>query len=214
MEDTRGTAALPGAYEWTLRDPRRDEARHYMQTELSLDGEAALIALAPKLGAILKDAGYTWADIYQLTDEKADIQWDEVARLVAHIARFAPALIAEATAVLLGIFPTDEDGQPNPTYETELAHIRRAMNVARFVEMVRIFMAQNDYARMLAPFSPTLANVMGGLASGSEQSPDDSSTQQVVSADGSTLELEPSPPTRTGEAQPSEPEDSSEPSTT
>lgn len=195
-------AALPEEVEIVLRHPRRKETRTYTQTELALDGEARLIQLAAKAASVLAQGGYTLTDIWQMfevgMEKPEDVEWGEATTLIEYIAAYAPALLAEATTVYLGIFPTDELGNPNPEYEDHLAFIRGSVRLATFVDMTRLFMRQNDYRRLLAPFSKTLADAAGSFGGASdsgepEPSPGPSQPQRVEASDGSSIELEPEP---------------------
>jgi len=193
-------AAIPGTWEWSLYNSRRHESRSYVQSELALDGEARLVGIATKVGAVLTEGGYTWGDLYDLTDENRQIDWAELSKMVSHLVQFAPDLISETAGVFLSVYPTDEDGVPDPTYSDQVKFIRGALNVARFVDMVRVFMQQNDYARVLAPFSRTLSETMAAIAgdpqgSPSTPSPDPSSEVSVMGSDGSTILVEPASPT-------------------
>ncbi len=190
------SAAIPPTFEWTLYNRRRSETRTYIQQELTIDGEARLVQMGTKIGAVLADGGYTWADLWDLTDERNDIDWVEVSKMVGHLSQFAPDLVADAATVMLGVFATDEDGRPEPDYHDHVRFIRGAINVSRFVDMVRVFLAQNDYARVLAPFSRSLSGTMDAFSGGAQgdtsaTEPEPSSGQPVMASDGSTVLVDP-----------------------
>lgn len=204
-------AVIPVTVSWRLRNARTHVEREFEQSELAIEGEARIVGLGRKIGILLNERGYTWAQINDLMTNEADTDWRAVLGLIDLAGDAAPDIVADAATILLGIYPANEDGTPNEAFEADRRFLRSAVSVAKFVEMVDIFRHQNDYARMLAPFGLTLSNAMAAFAGRSSApvpSPDPSGPQQVVGIDGSMVELEPfgtprQTPTMT-EAQPSE----------
>ena len=143
---------------WTLtakRGPHAGEPRLYEQTELTIDGEMALIALGNRAFSSLTATGYDISrlgDIFPDEMHVQDINWGAVTDLLSAIASAAPPLIAEAAAVLVGIFPTDENGARNPNYADEVSFLRSSIGLADFVEMLETFLSQNDIERLRRPF--------------------------------------------------------------
>lgn len=191
MTSPRDSAVVPPIVEWRFVDVRASEARTFQQTELSIEGEARLISLASRVGEALRAVGYSWAQIGDVLDNGSV---DQMVSLVVDLAPAAPDLVTDAAMVMLGLFPTDVFGNPEPEYDADRLFIRHTINITRFADMVTVLMAQNDYQRLLRPFSRTLASAMGSLsgqASGAEPSSDDYGLEPVQ------LESEsPTPPTR------------------
>jgi hypothetical protein len=218
-----GTAATPETVDWTLRNPRTKEVRHYEQNELTIEGEARLIGILRTAAVALREHAFTWPQLESLFDE-GPFQYDLALDLVGAVTSYAPDLLVDAALVFVGVFPTDENGQPNAEYEQHRTFVKGSLKIAMVVDMIRTFAAQNDIARMLAPFSSTLAGVLGSAAQPT-QAPD-------APVDGSPAPapepapafdpwVEPSPasspaepPSATIEALPSETATPSEPSPT
>lgn len=151
-----GGSVLPAdAVEWTLVNSRRKENRTYQQVELSIEGEARLLSLAREAGRILTEAQVDWPRIGRMIDT-GEWEWDYLLEMLGLVQEKAPHLIAESTLTFLGIFPTDENGQPNPKYNDERAFIHGAVNFTRWVDMIQTFIAQNDYRRLAVPFGKAL----------------------------------------------------------
>jgi len=214
MERELPSAVIPPSVEWTLRNARTKDVRVYEQSELSIEGEARLIVLGRRLGDVLTEGGYSWNDIPDvLGDESRAGDWAKGVEMVTYLAQYAPDLIAEAATVLLGVYPTNEDGSRNADYESERVFLRGALNVTRFVDMVRIFIAQNDYQRLIAPFSQTLAGAMGNLAAGTPASLDgEAPSSAPPEPSGAPSATPPSPSRRTASRSRSATAKASEPS--
>lgn len=193
MDDTTSVMS-PGVFTWELRNGRRRETRTYEQGEVAIEGEARLIGIARKVGVVLGEAGYTFGMLGEFFDENREVDWDKALALAEHVALYAPDLIAETVTVFLSIYPTNEDGTRNASYDDEVAFLRGAINTARFVDMARVFMATNEYAKLIGPFSQTLSETMaayGGPAGVTDAaSPEPSGPQAIVSSDGSTVLLD------------------------
>ena len=138
--------------EWQLKSKGAEgETRTYEQSELSIEGEARLLGMARKIGAVLKDADFDLGKVSNMIDSTDPVDWDIILDGVALVVENAPDLVGESTLILLGIFPTDEDGSPNPAYAEHLIFIKRTVNTAKFSDMLRVFIAQNDYERIARP---------------------------------------------------------------
>jgi hypothetical protein len=187
--DSLGAAVVPPLYEWRFRNLRAGEERTYQQTELSIEGEARLIGIAARVGEALRQAGYSWGQIGDMFDESSDSGVDQLLSLIANVAPATPELMTDAACVLLGLFPTDDFGRPDPEYDGHRVFIRRTINLTRFGDMLWVLLAQNDYQRLVRPFSKTLATAMGTrlgtVSEVSAPSPDAYSLEPVALADDS-----------------------------
>lgn len=148
---------LPERHVWVFRDPDTGEERHYVQRELTMDGEVELFALIGRTVQALNGAGYDWVPLRIALSAAKDkgpeaLDWGAVARAFSAALLVVPTLGAEVAIILLGIFATDGHGQRNPAYADEAAFIRKDLRVGTLMEMLRVFAAQNDYDRLLLPF--------------------------------------------------------------
>lgn len=171
------SASVPEAVEWTLRHPRTKEVRHYEQIELVIEGEARLIGLARNAALALRSAGYSWDQLTSLFDD-GPFNFELGFDLLGVVIETIPELAVEASMVAFGIFPVLPDGTRNEQYEGERAFLRGTIKTAHLWDMYEIARQQNDFARLLGPFSKTLAGALGRPAGG-PQSPgqqDDSET--------------------------------------
>lgn len=205
MSDEPGSAVAVTTVEWRLYNPRRQETRTFEQSELTIEGEARLIGLARKFGAVLEDAGYSFGDLGEFFDETKEVDWPKALSLIERVSQFAPDLIADALTVLLGIYPTNEDGTPNGDFEDTRLFLRGAVNIAHLSDIIRVFVSQNEYARLIGPFSATLSEAMDAYAAPRNASGtfDESGAQAIAGTDGSTLLLEPEPSSSTSTDEPS-----------
>lgn len=191
MPDELGSAALGATVEWRLYNPRRKETRTFEQGELSIEGEARLIGLARKFGTVLGEAGYTFGELGALMDGEGATDWPKALGLIEAVASFAPDLVADAVTVLFGIFPTNEDGTPAADYEDTRLFLRGAVNSAKVNDIFRAFIALNQYARLVGPFSATLAEAMDAYAApAASASSAASGPLAIVGTDGSVVALE------------------------
>lgn len=150
-------STIPALYEWKLarRNPRKPaeaEERTYYQTELSIDGEVFLLGIIQKAGEVLVANGVTPAEFAALETESGEVDWQKALVLLTRVAHEAPALMSESCAVILGYYPTREDGTRDPEWDPTVKWLRGAINVTRWITMVQVFLAQNDYQRLAAPF--------------------------------------------------------------
>jgi hypothetical protein len=197
-----GPAVAPPVVEWRFRNARLGEERTYQQTELSIEGEARLIGIATRVGETLRGAGYTWGQIGDMFDTENDTGLDQLLGLVVNVAPAAPDLVTDATCVLLGLYPTDEWGKANRDFDNDRAFIKSTVNTTRFSEMLQILLLQNDYQRLIRPFSKSLASAMGSLTGNASEppapSPPDYDLKPVELMDDSTEpDSTPSPKKRT-----------------
>jgi len=152
-----GAEPVPAFHEWnlksTIRPPKGQpaEERKYEQGELSIEGEARLLGQARKIGAILKDRNFN-LDAISVMVNTGEPNWDVIFEAMTIVTEEVPRLIGESACVLLGVFPTLEDGTPNPEYEDHERFLRNALNTAKFVDMLMVFVDQNDYKRLARPF--------------------------------------------------------------
>jgi hypothetical protein len=158
-----GPAGFPTKYEVVITNARTDESRHYIQTELAIDGEAKLIGLVEQIGARLVEQDFPWETLGKLFSEEgqAALDWATIGPDVTTILRIVsttgPDVMVDAACIFFGVHQFDEDNKPNPDWETERKFIRSSLTFSRWVDLVRTFMAQNDYGRLAAPFGQALA---------------------------------------------------------
>lgn len=141
-------------YEWRLQKKVRGgepEERTYEQSELSIEGEARLLGMARKIGTLLKARDFDLAKLATMVNT-GEPDWDLIVDALALITEEAPKVVAESVLILLSIFPTQEDGSPNPDYADHEQFIRHSVNSAKFHDMLRVFITQNDYQRLARPF--------------------------------------------------------------
>lgn len=150
-------AEAPGVHEWTLRNKRTGEVRTFEQAELTIDGEVALFHLLQRAIVSLSEKGYPFDRLVAAINRPTtEFDWREIADLLGKALYELPSLASEAACVLFGIFPFDENGGRNKDFETEKAYIRKSLDVATLVEIVKVAMEQNDYERLARPFSEAL----------------------------------------------------------
>lgn len=195
-------AVVPTVAEVTLRNARTKVTRIFEQVELSIEGEARLVSMGPKVAQVLDESGRTWTELQDVFTNVISTDYKVVWDLLTVSATYAPDLVADLGTILLGIYPTDEAGAPNPDFEADRTFLRGALNIRQMVELFATFVAQNDYRRILAPFGLTLTETMAVLR-GRPASVDESGTDEpssgglVVGLDGSPIELLPDEPTET-----------------
>jgi hypothetical protein len=113
--------------------------RRFVQRELSLEGESRLLDVIGRILEALNAAGI-------------DVAVTELMK-VRKIGDQGALLLAEAAALLLGNFPTHEDGTVNDDFAPHVRYIARNLSTPRFFgEIVARFLEQNDYRRVVAPF--------------------------------------------------------------
>lgn len=150
--------AFPDAVSWTFRNARSKEQRTYEQTELSLEGDARILGIGRHVLLQLNEGAVPWERLRSMFDEDAQLDWKLLLDVVGLTVEQAPTAVAEVVATLMGIFPTNEDGGRNPDYDGEVRFLRGALNISRVVDVLKVAATQNDYQRLLAPFSGTLTN--------------------------------------------------------
>jgi hypothetical protein len=153
-----GSAIFPGAVEHTLVNKRTGEQRQFVQTELSIEGEARLLALVRDIGARLTQSEFPWdllADLF--SDQTAPLDWDKALNLLGSVAEVAPDAVVESSLILFGIFPTNDDGTRNPEYEDARRFLLKAVTVTRWTDLIKVYIEQNEYQRMADNFGRALA---------------------------------------------------------
>lgn len=158
MTEEQGSAVVPASVVWTLnslRDPEQ-KPRTYAQRELAIEGESALVGLVMRVGGALKEAGFDFDRLSTIFDD-GPTDWSLVVDVVSIASAVIPDVATEAALIFLGVYRTNLDGSPNAEqYESERTFLRGAINVARVIDLVRIYAAQNDYRRALRPFTQAL----------------------------------------------------------
>ena len=145
---------IPPSVEWKLvrRSGADSEERTYTQSELSIEGEARILGMGTKIGALLKEKDFDINRIANMIQSEGDLDWDAIFEAITLVTENAPALVAETALTFVSIFPTSDDGTPNREYDDHQKFMRGAINVSKFTQMVRVFVAQNDWERMARPF--------------------------------------------------------------
>lgn len=132
------------------------ETRHFVQQELTIDGEMQLFGLISEAIPRLTKAGFPFDKLGALFPDDMTGYGPETLKVVAEMATSvsaaAPDLLSRAAAICLGIFPKDIDGKPNRDYDEQVAFIRGSLHVADVVEMTETFIEQNDIERLKGPF--------------------------------------------------------------
>lgn len=173
------SALIRDARQWTFTDKRVDppESRTYEQAELTIDGETQLFGLIARTVGHLKDIDFPFEQLGSVVREVPDPDKpDETMQvfdvplagaLLGQVASAVPSFLSQAAAVMLGLFPYDDDGRRNTGYDDEVKFLRRSLHLADAAEMIQTFTEQNDIARLRAPFRMA----MGTLSSLGTQSP-------------------------------------------
>jgi hypothetical protein len=166
----KGSAVFPATVEWTLRNPRTQETRTFEQAELTIEGEARLLALVQQTARILSETAFPWDKLSALFDPAATaIDWPAAAEMLGTVAAQLPEVVAEAACIFLSVYPQNEDGSRNPAYDVDKRFLRSALNFTRFVDIIKVFAEQNDYQRLSLPFGKALeagARVTGTQSAG------------------------------------------------
>lgn len=184
MPDPEGSVLQPPEREWSFRNKRRDEERAYLQQELTIDGEAALIGLVIRMAKLLSDVGFPFQKLADLitSDEKPQIDWAVAEDLLTTALVLVPRAGAEACAILFGYLPTTEMGRPNAEYVEQVNWLRQCLHLSDIVAVLDAFAAQNDWERLSRPFGMAMRKGMEyGLMA-----------QKVGSSDTSESESKPS----------------------
>jgi hypothetical protein len=174
---------LTASRQWTFTD-REGKSRTYEQSELTIDGEMQLFGLIARQAVKLRESGFDFAQAGQVLVDVpgggTDVNIALAGSMLAEAASIMPSFISEAAAVLLSIFPVDEQGRRNQTYTDEVAFLRRTMHTADALEMLTTFLEQNDIERLKAPFQMALSTFQK-IGTGTTASP-----AQSPSTGGST----------------------------
>lgn len=193
MAENPTPSVVPTTFEWPLRNARTREERVFVQSELSIEGEARLVGLGRKIAAILAAAGYTFEQVKDLFTNEEQTDWLRILNMIADASESMPDLVADAATVFFNIYPTTEEGAPNPDYEIDRRYLRGSLNLSKMEQVIEVAAAQNDYARLLGPFAATLSDTMAALRGGPSgaELPTSSVPGRVISSDGSEIEIEP-----------------------
>ena len=157
MPDKMGSAVFPPAVELTLRNPRTQETRTFVQSELTIEGEARLLALVQQTAQGLSETAFPWDKLSIMFDPAVTgIDWPVAAEMLGIISTQLPDVVAEAATIFLSLYPQNEDGSRNPAYDVDKRFLRSSLNFARFYDLVITFTKQNDYMRLASPFAERL----------------------------------------------------------
>lgn len=168
------SVAIPGPHEWKLRNVRTDETRIFSQSELSIEGESRLLGLVKRTAEELNEDGFPWEAIGPLFEPGVDIDWMVASKLLGIIGDRMPDAFTELATILLGIYPTNEDDSKNPTFDSDRRFLKGSIKFALIVDMLKVFIEQNDYQRMADPIGAIIgATARSGMAANTNStSPD------------------------------------------
>lgn len=146
----------PPVHEWTFRQPKSGESRLFYQSELTIDGEVALLSLATRTVGRLAEMEFPLAEIGNLQNEDKSLNVPLAAKLASMAGPILPPVSAESSAIMFGYLPTDDFGRRDPDFDEVVAFLRASMTITRWYDVIEVFMAQNDVERMIAPFGAAL----------------------------------------------------------
>lgn len=147
----------PQIAEWELADPKDPgNRRMFYQSELTIDGEVALLSLASKTISTLVAMDFPLSELANLQREDGELDVQLAARLAALAGPAMPPFAAESAAIVFGYLPTDDFGRRDPDFDEHVRFIRKALRLTRWYDIVQVFMEQNDVERMIAPFANAL----------------------------------------------------------
>lgn len=215
MTEEQGSAVVPASVVWTLnslRDPEQ-KPRTYAQRELAIEGESSLVSLVMRVGGALKEAGFDFDRLSSLFDD-GPTDWQLLMDVLTIATAVIPDVATSASLIFLGVYRTTADGKPNESYGDEATFLRGAVNVARLIDMVRIYAAQNDYRRALRPFAQALGarTGLGSQPSDSDGAPSGDGPRRLYGPDWTPPAARLTQTETTAPPRPSETGASSEPS--
>lgn len=158
-----GPAGYPPRVTVEIVHKRTEEKRQYLQTELAIDGEAQLLGLVEQVGIVLSEREFPWETLAKLFDAEGQAALDarqlgpDVVKMLGAVVAAVPTAIKDSACIFLGIYQFDADGTRNPDWEREREFLGGALTFTAWVDLVRTFLAQNDYQRLAAPFGEALA---------------------------------------------------------
>lgn len=159
-----GSAVYPGVVSVTLSKKRppaaggQPERRTFIQTELTIDGEAQLLGLVSAVGAALSESNFPWDALAQLFSEgQNEIEWPKAIGMLGTVAGVLPNVVVDSTCIFFGIFEFDEHNARNAEWEADRAFLRASLTFTTWVDIVKTFAEQNDYQRLAGPFGQALA---------------------------------------------------------
>lgn len=161
-------------WEFTAKSgPAKGEARIFYQSELTIDGEFALLGLVTRAMATLAENDFPIADLGKLQAPDGQLDWEVAGRLASEAAPYVPSLASESSAILFGYFPTDHQNHRSPDYDEVVKFIRSGLTTTRWIDVLNVFSDQNDWKRMSAPFAGALRKgvALGLWAEKQQESP-------------------------------------------
>lgn len=167
----------PDVHVWELALKKTREARTFYQSELTIDGEAALLGLVSRTILQLAERGIPISTIGTLMDMATnEVDWPKVTSLLSQASPILPQLGSEVAAILTGYYPIDEFGHPADDWKAAVAWMRGAISIPILVEMLQVFTEQNDYKRLSVPFATAVrAAISYGLTVEQSKTPSESS---------------------------------------
>lgn len=154
MEAADRSIALPATRRWEF------SGRTYEQSELTIDGEAQLLSLMARVLRTLAAKGFPFERVLEVTHDDGSIDMDVIGELLPQILMEVPEFASESAVIMFGIFPVDEEGKQNAEYDTTKRLLRRSIKFTSWLEMIELFLQQNDYRRLAAPFMLALMRIV------------------------------------------------------
>ncbi len=153
------SVAIPEVKAWSLRD-KTGTTRTFEQSELTIDGEVRLFQLSASTIQHLNKANFPWDEATKIVDEYGEWDWIKAAELLTLAVSELPELVSESVCIFFGLAPFNEDGSRNTTYESDKLFVRRSISFTRWVDILQVFIEQNDYNRLARPFGSALTRAM------------------------------------------------------
>lgn len=150
------TVVRPPVTEWVLTIPKTGESRTFYQSELTIDGEVALLSLATRMVGQLVEMDFPLHEVADLQDADGSLNVPLAAKLTSLAGPIIPPISAESSAIVFGYLPTDDFGRRDPEFDEVQKFIRKALTITRWYDVIQVFMAQNDVNRLIAPFANAL----------------------------------------------------------
>lgn len=139
--------ALPATKQWEFG------GQTFEQSELTIDGEAQLLSLTARTVGTLAERGFPFERLAGVIEDSGAVNMRVIGELLPLVMTEVPEFASESAVILFGIFPVDEEGKLNPDYDRAKRLLRRSLKFTSWFDMLELFMQQNDYQRLIAPFA-------------------------------------------------------------
>lgn len=166
------SVVVPNARTWTFG------GHTYEQAELTIAGEVRLAQLATRTLRTLLESGFDIDKIGDLINDSDSPNLVVASELLFEILATVPELAVESSTILLGLAPKNPDGSVNKDYtqlREALANPKGGIKFADWYEMLKVFVEQNDWRRLVTPFVEMARKL---IQIGSEMNPSQASASQ------------------------------------